>query len=199
LPGFRLRLAYHFKVPRLPKNFAIGSVVVEPAPGHRLLSTGGNKAVPSDFKAHVKVVSPAVTVTITMCVQPETGPVVEELCVRAKPAAPVSTSVMRQILVDQLVAAAMREAVMDWPLDAVLAAAVGPREEGRLRVRQQAEADSRTAARIYSAAVAAGNKAPAVAVADAMNRSRSQVARYIRSARELGLLPPLRRGTVTSP
>ena len=59
------------------------------------------------------------------------------------------------------------------------------------QIRTQADENARRAAQIYSDAVAAGNSAPAVAVAVIMDRSRSQVARYIRRARELELLPPL--------
>jgi hypothetical protein len=58
-------------------------------------------------------------------------------------------------------------------------------------VTVHSEDDARLAAQIYSEAVAAGSRAPAVAVANALNRSRAQAARYIRRARELGLLSPL--------
>lgn len=50
---------------------------------------------------------------------------------------------------------------------------------------------AREAARVYSDAVKRGSRAPAVAVANEMGYSRSQVARYIRRARELGLLSRL--------
>ncbi|ONI88132.1 hypothetical protein ALI22I_20560 [Saccharothrix sp. ALI-22-I] len=189
-------------MPRLPKNFTITGVFIESATGCSLVPTGRNSAVPADFRAHVQVTDPAVAVSVGIHVDVETGPRVYELSVRSARSGPVTTTVLRQVLVDQVLRAAMAEAAVDVG-PGVLAALVEPTVDPRLRPGLRREdlpdLDAATAAEIYSAAVAAGSPRPGIVVASRMNRSRSQVARYIRRARELGLLPPLRRGAVTSP
>jgi len=59
------------------------------------------------------------------------------------------------------------------------------------RVEQRADEAAANAAVIYLGALQQGSRAPAEAVMAAMDRSRGQVARYIRRARELGFLPPV--------
>ena len=59
------------------------------------------------------------------------------------------------------------------------------------RVEQRSDEAAATAARVYLDALRQGSRAPAEAVAAEMDRSRGQVARYIRRARELNLLPPV--------
>ncbi len=50
------------------------------------------------------------------------------------------------------------------------------------------------AARIYNAAVAAGSRSPALAVANELGYSRSQASRLIRAARNETKIPPPERG-----
>jgi hypothetical protein len=143
-------------------------------------------------------------VTIEVFVGPDLRPVVIELKVRSKVKTPVTTSMLRSVLVDQLLQRAIEEATVpasvreEW-LASLPPGIRGPQGEDKAAVglsaverrRSHADDDARTAAQIYLEAVATGSRAPGVAVANRMNRSRAQVARYIRRARELGLLPPL--------
>ncbi|WP_380723332.1 hypothetical protein [Saccharothrix hoggarensis] len=188
-------------MPRLPKNFRIAWVTIDELAPIGYLETGPDTAVPTRFQANFALEEPDVAATMEVFVGTDLRPVVLSVAVKGKAAAPVTTSVMRQILVDQLVRAAVEKATVpasvrdEWLATLPLGAQAVDRREASStadeRVRNQADDDARRAARIYSGAVAAGNRAPAVAVANVMNRSRTQAARYIRRARELGLLPPL--------
>jgi hypothetical protein len=197
---------YRPGVPRQPKNFRIDSVSVEHLEPEGYLSTGSDTAVPSRFEAHFVLGIPEASVTIEVFISTDLRPVVLDLSIRSKVRTPITTSTLRQVLVDQLLNAALAEATVpatvrdDWL--ASLPASVQPQSR-RIDPKEapasskdhrpsgRAGSDALMAAQIYSEAVAAGNRAPAVAVANAMNRSRSQVARYIKRAREQGLLAPL--------
>ncbi|MDX3662285.1 hypothetical protein PV646_33700 [Streptomyces sp. ID05-26A] len=189
-------------MPRLPKNFQIAWVSIdELAPGG-YLSTGPNTAIPNRFQANFQLESPPAAVALEVFVGTDLRPVAISVKVQASTKTPVTTSVMRQILIDQLVQRAVEEATVpaskreQW-LATLPPGAVQPTDRSDAapsadqRTRTQADDDARRAALIYAEAVSRGNRAPAVAVANVMNRSRTQVARYIRRARELGILPPL--------
>ncbi|WP_447006649.1 hypothetical protein ACRAKI_09300 [Saccharothrix isguenensis] len=194
--------AYRSAVPRLPKNFRIAWVSVDVLPPDGYLALTPDSAIPVRFQANFVLDEPDVAATMELFVGPDLRPVVLSMTVKAKATAPVTTGVMRQILVDQMTRAAVEKATVPASVRDEWLATLPPgfqpveQREASLpdadeRVRNQADDDARRAARIYSDAVAAGNRAPAVAVANVMNRSRTQAARYIRRARELGLLPPL--------
>lgn len=59
----------------------------------------------------------------------------------------------------------------------------------KARHRRKVDEEAELVARIYLEAVATGSRAPTMAVAHTMNRSRVQASRYVRRARELGLPP----------
>jgi hypothetical protein len=192
-------------VPRPPKNFRVDWVSIDELSPRTYLSTGPDTAVPTLFRAYFQLSDPPAAVTIEVFVGADLGPVIVELKIRSNAKTPVTTSVLRQVLVDQLLREAMEAAVVPSSVRDEWLATLPPQAQPHIRAgaaapppawaeqgaHSQADQDARTAAQIYSEAVAGGSKAPAVAVADAMRRSRPQVARYIRRARELGLLPPL--------
>ena len=195
--------SYRPRVARQPKNFSIAAVSVEPLEPSGYLLVGLNTAVPSRFEASFQLARPEAAVTMEVFVGADRRPVVIELTIRSKVRAPITTSMLRSVLVDQLLQAAMAEAAVpasmrdEWlaalppgltrPVDTAWASSAAPMSPAG----RNAEDDARTAARIYQEALATGSRAPAVAVANTMNRSRAQVARYIRRAREMGLLPAL--------
>jgi hypothetical protein len=117
---------------------------------------------------------------------------------------PITTSMLRQVLVDQLLQRAVEEATVpsvvrtEWLESLPIAIqqtaqrsdkAGEPKLTADERTRAQFDEDAQTAAQLWSDAVASGSRSPGIAVAQGMNRSRSQVARYIRRARQLKLLP----------
>ncbi len=57
-------------------------------------------------------------------------------------------------------------------------------------VRHTAAEKVNAAARAYNAAVAAGDRAPTAATANALGYQRTQASRLIRQARDRGLIPP---------
>ncbi|MGX7829080.1 hypothetical protein ACTG9Q_28760 [Actinokineospora sp. 24-640] len=190
-------------MPRLPKNFKIEWVSVDELTPGGYVSTGRDTAVPTHFQASFVLSEPDVTMQMEVMVGADRRPLVIEATVRGKTKAPITTSVMRQVLIDQLLRAAMVEATVPasvrerWlaslppgvqPVDRREAEPVPSADQ---RFRSQADHDAQMAAQIYSDAVASGDRAPGIAVAHAMNRSRTQVSRYLRRARDLGLLPPL--------
>jgi hypothetical protein len=197
---------YRRSVPRLPKNFEIAWVSIEHLEPVGYLASGPETAVPTHFEAHFQLSKPEASVTIEIFVGGDLRPVVIELMIRSKARTPITTSVLRQVLVDQLLRKALDEATVpstvreEWltslprhlqpPAPHDVSPSL-PSRPANKRTRGQSDADAETAARIYSEAVAAGSRSPAVSVAVAMDRSRAQAARYIRRARALGLLPPL--------
>jgi hypothetical protein len=192
-------------MPRAPRDFKIAAVCIEEAQRTGLIRTGPDTAVPSRFAATIELQQPELTVWIDVIVdEAGTRPRVVGLQLHVDVRASLTTSVMRRVLVDQLLTAALDEATVHVenkpgihpaafraqgdPDDRVwVNPPPRPSVYGDAALRDRA----REAARIYSDAVKRGSRAPAVAAANEMGCSRSQVARYLRRARELGLLSPL--------
>lgn len=181
-------------MPRAPKNLRVDSVTIERLSPEAYLPAGPDNAVPVSFEAYFQLGEPPAAVRIEVFVTPGLGPVVLELGIRSNTAMPVTTSVLRQVPVDQLLREAMAAAVVPVSVREEWLATLPPGmtamapESG---AQTQADLDAHTAAQIYAEAVASGSRAPAVVVGNTMGRSRAQAARYLRRARELGLLPPL--------
>lgn len=200
----RHQAPYRPSVPRPPKSFQIDSVSIEPLQPRGYVPTGPDTALPSRFEAHFVLGVPDASVTVEIFVS-EVGPVVVDLSMRTNAQSPITTTKLRQVLVDQLLQKAIEEATVpgsvrvDWLSSLPPAAqrvttggsgaAPVPALTAEERTRNQFDEDARTAARLFSEAVAAGSKSPGMAVAEGMNRSRAQAARYIRRARALRLLP----------
>ena len=187
---------------RKPTNFVISTVFVqreETSSGPVPISL--TAAVPQRFRALIAVERPKLAVSLeVMMTVPGNRPVVVELAVQANMQTPITTSVLRQVLIDQLLAAAIAEAsetITRAPEQHPTAfrtedgqTFLGPMPyEGRRVDTANRQADK--AALIYEAATASANRAPAVAVATEMGVSRATAARYLRRAREMGLLSPL--------
>lgn len=203
------RVPYLRGVPREPKSFKIKAVVVQRHERTGIIRTGPDTAVPKRFVAVVALERPLLTVRMDVLVdQAGTRPRLVELHLQTDIRASITTSTLRQVLIDQLLQAVMEEAtlrvVAQPEVHPHAFGVVGepenqgwvsppPRPHGR--GHNTPDDQVREAARIYSEAVTRGSRAPGVAVAEAMGYSRAQVARYIRRARELGLLPPLARST----
>jgi hypothetical protein len=193
-------------VSRTPKHFRIDMMSTEVISPISYRRSGPDTAVPSHFVASFSLGEPEVSGRIEVAVIDDVRPVVIEVAIRSRARDPITTSMLRQVLVDQLLQAAVQKATVplseyeDWlkSLPEARTPAPWPREApaaepltAQERVRSRADEDARTAAQLYTEALASGSRAPAMAVVEKMNRSRAQVARYIRRARELGLLAPL--------
>ncbi|SDC73466.1 hypothetical protein SAMN05216174_10444 [Actinokineospora iranica] len=159
----------------------------EPREPVNYVRTGPDTAMPIRFRASIALAVPDAAVTIEVFTGADMRPRINELVIRSSVQKPITTSVLRQVLVDQLLRAAVKEA--EVPVDSLSAGTVLGTQP--VPATGKADEDASIAARIYREAVASGNPAPAMAVASSMGRSRAQVARYIRKARQMGLLPEL--------
>ncbi|SDC74028.1 hypothetical protein [Actinokineospora iranica] len=174
---------------RQPKDFRIAWASAEPSAPLGYLLTGPETAIPMRFRASITLETPPATVTIEVFVGADLRPRVHELAIRSNTQFQITTTVLRQVLVEQLLREAVAKAevpVSALPPGAILGAPPQPEV-----AHGKAETDAQTAARVYSQAVTSGSPAPAMAVAREMGRSRAQVARYLRKARQMGLLPEL--------
>lgn len=200
------RAPYRQGVPRPPTNFKISSVFVQRDQQRDGASSGpvpisATAAVPPRFRALIALERPKLAVTLDVVLTtPGNRPVVVALSMEANTQTPITTSALRGVLVDQLLAAAMAEASETIVRAPEQHPAAFRTEDGQTwfgpmpfegALADKANRRAADAALIYEAATAVANRAPAVAVATEMGVSRAQAARYIRRARELGLLPPL--------
>ena len=177
--------SYRRTVARQPKDFKIAWVsYVEPLKPVVYVRTGRDTAIPTRFRSTVTLAEPEMAVTIEVFTGADLQPRIYEMTLRTNVQRPINSSRLRQVLVDQMMKAVMKEA--EVPVDSLPPDAVKGIEY--IPATGNAEEDASIAARIYRDAVNSGNPAPAQAVASAMGRSRAQVARYIRRARELGFL-----------
>jgi hypothetical protein len=193
-------------VARESEGFKIEQVVVQRHERSGLIRTGPGTAVPTRFIALIDLGQPKLTVSMDVIVdQAGTRPRLVELSLQTDLWTSITTSALRRVLVDQLLQAALDRATVpvtgapevhpgafkaQGELDSAWVSPP-PRPPGRGSGTPDDRAQE--AARIYSDAVTRGSRAPGVAVANTMGYSRAQVARYIRRARELGLLPALDR------
>jgi DDE superfamily endonuclease len=113
--------------------------------------------------------------------QARTRPRLINLRVSSDPRASITTSVLRQVLIDQLLQAALNKASVPIEVlpdvhpsafraagDLSDTAGVGPPPRPRGRGRQTPDERAHEAARIYSGAVTKGSRAPGIAVANEM-------------------------------
>jgi hypothetical protein len=182
-------------MPQRPKNFRIARVEVTEA-GPARVRTGPDAAAPARFTAAVQLAVPDLRVDVDILVTPGGLPTVQRLTVWASPTTALTSSSLRQVLLDPVVRAAVAAAsgpTTERPDLMPGAFQVKGDPEGQAWVSAPAGADDRVrqVARLYNEALSAGSKAPALDVSETVHISRSQVARYIRKARDLGLIPPV--------
>jgi hypothetical protein len=209
---------YRHAMPRAPKDFTVRTIKILDG-SLRPKRIALDVAVPEEFNAQAELEGLPLLVTFRVVVGVGGQPQIKELHLKATEGATVTTSGLHRVLVDQLIKAAVAEAskqvrprpdvgpgafeVPDpdaW--DAAFPApggvpharpivVVDVEESLPTGTRQQRQDErARQAAKIYAAAVNSGSRAPGDAVATEMGYSRSQAARYIKRARELGILPP---------
>lgn len=205
-------------MPRAPKDFTVTSVKIskDPSSYPRLIADG--VAAPSLFAAEIDVAELPFSVTVTVVIGFGGEALAKRIEAVASDAGSITTSALRKVLVDQLVKAAVDEASFPVTMEARGTGSLssgssadasfvidGPGlfgEPGPITYvqpdalpitgrQQRLDERARLAASIFLQAVATGSRAPSDAVAKEMGYSRSQAARYIKHARELGLLPAM--------
>jgi hypothetical protein len=185
-------------MPQRPKVFRIARIHIQVAGRPAPVRTGPKTAAPAKFTAWAELRTPDVLVALTIVLEMGAVPVIEELVIQPGPKkTPVTGTVLRGILLDQIVPAAIAaagEPVTGRPDIAPGAYQFdGMPDEGQAWVSAAPGADERVqrVAQIYREALSAGSRAPAAAAAEEMKLSRAQIARYVRRAREAGLIPPV--------
>ncbi len=186
-------------MPQRPKSFRIDSVAVRPDPQAAPVRTGPGTAAPGVFVADVHLAVPDIHLKLGIRITAGGLPVVQALTVWASDQTPLTSGTLRKILLDPIVRAAAGEAarqVRDRSDVAPGAFHVDGAAEDELWVTAPAGATERVQqiARLYNDALMTG-RPPGLEAANAVHISRAQAARYIRKARELGLIPPV--GEVT--
>ena len=185
-------------MPQRPKVFRIARIHIQVAGSPAPVRTGPKTAAPARFTAWAELRNPDVLVALTIVLEVGAVPVIEELVIQPGPKkTPVTGTVLRGILLDQIVPATIAAAgkpVTGRPDVAPGAYQFdGMSNEGQAWVSATPGADERVqrVAQIYREALSAGSRAPAAVAAEEMNLSRAQIARYIRKAREARMLPPV--------
>lgn len=187
---------YRRPVAQQPKNFRIASVVVFPGEHVGSVRISPTEAVPARFRAQALLEVPPLLVELEVFVEPGGFPRVDELTIRATNKARLTGATLRQVLLDQLLRAAIAEA----SIPAIDRSDVAPgafqtsaddEQTAWIGMPPGASERVRLVAEIYNRNVAAGSRAPTQAVADTIHISRPQASRYVKRARELNLLPPV--------
>ena len=190
-------------MPRQPTDFEIGTVYIDVEDRIAPVSISATEYVPRKFWARFQLVRPKLEVVALIWIaSPGNRPTIRQLTMVANENTPVTTTVLRRVLVDQLIKEAVKAAAMPTRVVTGLDVAghayeahggiwVGPAPQPLSgRGRDTANGNAEAAARIYSAATASGSRAPGMEVKAQMHISRSTATRHIRRARELGLLGP---------
>lgn len=166
-----------------------------------MLLTRPGRAAPSLVDAMAQLDDLGLTLSFRVRVDP--GGTVRVVELTINPAAPgdgaITSRALRGIRLDQLAKEAVRQqerpttkrddvfpGAFQVPGDPANQAWLSP-APGRRPTREL----SNEAARIYTAAVEAGSRAPTLAVANELGYSRSQASRLIKAARDTGLIGPI--------
>lgn len=170
--------------------YEVDVIRVSPHHGTTLVRTGPTTGAPATFSTTCYVDRSRIAIIGTIRVLPGGHAAMVEMTIQPGPATgsidtPVTTSALRRVHVDQIVKAALAEATVDMPPGSDVDA-----ERVTERVQSSVKARASGAAKVYADAVAQGSKAPTEAVAAALGVSRPQASRYVRAARDAGLLPP---------
>lgn len=186
---------YGHHVAQPPKSFRIGSLSVRTSERTGYVRTSATAAVPAKFTAVVLLEQPALEVELSVLVEEGGFPRAESLLIRATNKVALNSTTLRQVLLDQLLRAAIAEASVPAIDRADIAPGAFQLEGGNEKTAWLGAAPGTTervqlVADIYNRSVAAGSRAPTQAVAETVGISRPQASRYIKTARELGLIQP---------
>jgi hypothetical protein len=197
-------------MPRPPRDFQVAEFRAQAEERSAAIRNGPQTAIPSRFTAVARLVEPPVHVSLWAVADNDGyGHVrvwrLEIENAEAMSAGSITTSRLRELLVDQLVKRAVKELEVPWtarpehgedafeiPGDSEATVRVGLPPAGERRALPDVSVDE--AATIYNDAVHAGNRAPTLAVARELDYSRSHASRLIREARRRGLIPAVRGG-----
>lgn len=183
-------------------NLEIAALRTEASPEALMTRTGLRTAVPELFTAYFSLVRPPLDVRLIVRVPRGGVAQIKHLEIDSSRGEPTITSGhLRGVALDKLLREALKDAeVTVIPRDEINPDAFRLEGDDQATFRIQRPVESRTerrrldlaarAAKVYLKAVEEGSRAPAEAVAAALNRSRSQAAVYIRLAREEGWIPP---------
>jgi hypothetical protein len=166
---------------RRPNDFTIARINTTPDPRARYIPVSPTSVVPDRFFAEMYLSEIGLVVGLTVRVAIGGRPRVTEINVESSSRTPLTSTLLRRIPLESLT----REAMAAVP--------AGARRDGG--VKSGGGDRTACAAAFYAEAQASGNQAPTVTVAAALGCSRAQASRYIRAARESGLLPPVARRT----
>lgn len=194
---------YRPDVAMTSKNFQIAAVSVRPTDRAAMIRISAAEAVPARFTARVVLTQPKLDVEITVVVESGGFPRAESLTVQATNTTPLTGTTLRQVLLDPILRAAIAEAsVPAVDRSDVAAGAFQVEGEAERALWIGAAPGSterlRLAASIYNRRVAAGSRSPTQDMAEALNVSRPQASRYVKQARDAGLIPPAGRGARSS-
>lgn len=183
---------YGVEVAREPKSFRHHVVIVQyPDDELSWVRISPQTSVPERFRALIRLDEPDLRAVLTIRVDPSGRARVVGLEIETDQRdGAITTSLLRQVLIDPMLRAALRAAQHPrFPLV--------EQQDGQTAAAPSVAVDDRViqAAHLYREALASGDRAPTAAVAAAMGYSRAQASRYIRAAREANppLLPPARR------
>lgn len=182
-------------------NLEIAALRTEASPEALMTRTGSRTAVPELFTAYFSLARPPLDVRMIVRVPRGGVAQIKHLEMDSSRGEPTITSGhLRGVALDKLLREALKSAeVTVIPRDEINPDAFRLEGDDQTTFRIQRPVESRTerrrldlaarAAKVYLKAVEEGSRAPAEAVAAALNRSRSQAAVYIRIAREEGWIP----------
>jgi hypothetical protein len=177
-------------------------LMARPDPRAANVRTSRGHFAPSRIEADVELPGSGIRVRFLVRVDPGGAPRVIELAVWAAEGAAgaITSRALRGIQLDRLA----RDAVRQWERPVTERPDIAPgayswpgAPEGTFmaeppprRLRLTPAEKISEAARVYREALAGGSRSPTEAAAAALNVSRSQASRYVRQARDAGMLPP---------
>lgn len=180
---------------RRATNTEIRSIALRPDDKTPRTRTGPGTSARTDFVADIVLTRPELALEMYVRVRSGEFPQIRKLVVKSQPT--LTSGMLHGVALDWLLREVIRtEEVRDIKVadDIALGDRLIRPDVSKSRAQRRADDLAARAAEIYLAALAGGSRAPAYAVSIKLDRSRSQVAIYIRRARELGLLPPLANG-----
>lgn len=170
---------YHPGMARRPKNFTIECVNVTPSDPTPRIRNSPTTVVPASFRATIHIEDPRVVAEVVVCVATGGQANITGLKIEVDVRQPITTSLLRRVLVDPL----LRTAI------AAASTPIADHDEAKYQSCFRITDKVLTAAGIHREATASGSRAPVAAVSMLMKVSRVHASRYVATARQAGLLP----------